>query len=455
MKNRYLKQYKRLVWLFAIFICSCSNYLEVKPDSKLAVPKTIGDLQALLDDAATMNLRIMPSSSEGSSDDYFLQDQHINSSTEDERSIYLWRAYNLNYINDWSFCYQAIYNTNLVLEVVETIERTTANAAAWDNVKGGALFYRAFFYAALVSQYGAVYDGSTASEKPGVVLRLQSDFNKVSERSNLQACYDQVLSDAIESIKYLPNLPSHVMRPSKCASYALLTRIFLHMGNYPKVIEYATNALAINNYLMNYNSDPYIINVTAAVPFRKFNQEIIFYAEQNTTKSLMNLTKARVDTVLYHSYHGDDIRKALFFVASPPYQRFKGNYTANAAWLFGGLATNEVYISRAEAYVMDNQLEKAKDDLNSLLVKRYKTGKYIPVVNLPKEVLLEKIRTERRKELLMQGLRWADIKRYNRDGANIVLKRIVNGTTYVLKPNDKYYAFPIPKDISLLTGIAQ
>lgn len=455
MKNRYLKRYRRLILLFVLLVCSCSNYLEVKPDSKLAVPKTIGDLQALLDDAATMNLRLMPSSSEGSSDDYFLQEQHIDSSSEDERSIYLWRAYNLNYINDWSLCYQAIYNTNLVLEVLETIGRTVENAAAWDNVKGSALFYRSFFYAALVSQYGAVYDGNTANEKPGVVLRLQSDFNKASKRSNLQTCYDQVLNDAIESIKYLPNLPSHVMRPSKCASYALLTRVFLQMGNYPKVIEHATNALRISNYLMNYNGDPHIVNVTAAVPFRRFNQEIIFYAEQNTTKSLMNLMKTRIDTGLYHSYHGDDMRKALFFVTSAPYQRFKGNYTANSTWLFGGLATNEVYISRAEAYVMDNQLEKAKDDLNSLLIKRYKTGKYIPVANLPKEVLLDKIRTERRKELLMRGLRWADVKRYNRDGANIELKRIVNGVTYVLKPNDNYYAFPIPKDVSLITGMEQ
>lgn len=455
MKQLHLNSSAKLSLLLLLFLSACSNYLELKPDNKLAIPTNLNDLQALLDDSATMNQRAMPSAPDGSSDDYFLLNQNFNSSVEDEQDIYLWQAYQLNYVNDWSLCYQAIYNTNLVLEVLETIERNATNASAWDNVKGSALFYRAFFYSALVSLYGPAYDSATAQNEPGIVLRLHADFNEVSQRSSLQASYNQILKDATESIASLPNLANHVMRPSKCASYALLARVYLQMGSYTNAIAYADKALTLNNYLMDYNNDAFIAGATAAVPFKRYNPEIIFYAEQNTTKFVVSPAKAKVDTVLYASYSSDDMRKTIFFAASAPYQKFKGNYTANATWLFGGLATDELYISRAEAYVMDNQLEKGKEDLDALLIKRYKTGKYLPTVVLEKDILLKKIREERRKELLMRGLRWSDIKRYNRLGAGIELKRLTNSKMYVLAPNDKYYAFPIPKDISVLTGIGQ
>jgi len=69
---------------------------------------------------------------------------------------------------------------------------------------------------------------------------------------------------------------------------------------------------------------------------------------------------------------------------------------------------------------------------------------------------LNKILTERRKELLMRGLRWTDLRRLNKETAfATTLSRIVNGTTYTLPPNDPGYVFRIPLSVINFTGIEQ
>jgi hypothetical protein len=50
---------------------------------------------------------------------------------------------------------------------------------------------------------------------------------------------------------------------------------------------------------------------------------------------------------------------------------------------------------------------------------------YIPITAGSSDEASQLILQERRKELLFRGLRWIDIKRLNKEGAGIVLKRKV------------------------------
>ncbi|HEY0177744.1 MAG TPA: RagB/SusD family nutrient uptake outer membrane protein, partial [Pedobacter sp.] len=62
---------------------------------------------------------------------------------------------------------------------------------------------------------------------------------------------------------------------------------------------------------------------------------------------------------------------------------------------------------------------------------------------------------ERRKELIMRGIRWMDIKRLNKEGANITLTRKLNGNVYTLPANDLRFALPIPDDVIAFSGMKQ
>jgi hypothetical protein len=438
-------------------LSSCEKYLDKKSNSALVTPQKLEDFQGLLDDGAIMNIRTTPSYSESSTDDFFLLPATYTSLTEGNRNYYAWQPYLYNFSNDWSKAYLAIYNSNLCLDELPGIATHSGNQQAWDNIKGSALFYRAFYFAHLLWTFTKAYDEQSSTTDLGIVLRLGSDFNIPSVRSSVQQSYDRVLEDAKTAITFLPAHPQHVYRPSKAAAYALLARVYLSMRKYPQAALYADSTLQLKNQLMDYNGDSDINgNISAAVPFKKENKEIIFYTEMNTTFGLHVPARAKIDTLLYSSYDVNDLRRTAYFRANAGYQQFKGSYAANASLFFSGIAVDEVLLIRAECRARTNQIPEAMEDLNTLMKKRWRNTISYPEITADDAMeALNKILEERRKELIMRGVRWMDIKRLNKDNRAIVLRRNIEGRIISLEPNAAYYALPLPYDIINITGLQQ
>ena len=223
------------------------------------------------------------------------------------------------------------------------------------------------------------------------------------------------------------------------------------MRKYDQVLLYADSSLKLYSTLLDYNT----INTAANKPFPEFIPEIIYYAYTNNNYYYMPIQE-KVDSSLYRSYNDNDLRKHAFFKANNDGSHaFKGSYHSSGSGLFFGLAVDEVYLMRAEAYARQGKVSEAMDDLNTLLAKRWKDGMFTPFTAAGKEEALQLILKERRKELLLRGLRWTDIKRLNKEGANITLTRVLNGQTYTLQPNDSRYALPIPEDVIEISGMTQ
>jgi tetratricopeptide (TPR) repeat protein len=443
--------------LTGISFMSCKKYLDGKPDKKLVVPSTLRDLQAILDNNNQINRFKNNGVGEASADNYYLNDNDFNSLYFlSDKSVYIWDKEifydNPPGNNEWSDLYSIVYKANVVLSSINGIRETDQNASEWKNVKGSACFFRGYAFSILARNYAKAFDKNTGSTDLGIPLRLGTDFNEKSIRASVAQTYDQIIKDLKESVSLLPAIPQHVMRPSKRAAYALLSRVYLFMRDYEDAGSYADSALAINKTLMDYNDDPSII-ANSTVPFMKFNSEVIFHAE-GILNPLYN-SWANIDSLLYASYDSNDLRKTLFFNDHLNGTfGFKGNYTADVT-IFDGIATDEVYLTRAECYARTGNKDAALEYLNSLLIKRWKAGTFIPVIASDAVDALDKILIERRKQLLMRDLRWMDIKRLNKEGANISLRRTVNGITYSLQPNDNKFALPLPETIIRISGMTQ
>lgn len=452
MKNKLI-----ILIFIAIAINSCNKYLDKKNNTSLLVPSSLADLQAILDNVSQMNQLLTPSLGEASSDDYFLESTVYNGLILGDQKNYTWRYYFFATQNDWSFGYKPVYNANLALDLLKDIGRNAQNATAWDNVKGSALFYRSYNFLNLLWNYAKAYDSSTADKDWGIALRLTSDFNVPSTRATNKQSYQQVINDTKVAIPLLPDYPQVVTRPSKGAAYGLLARCYLSMRDYSDALLYVDSCLQLDNQLMDLNGDADIPSgISASYPFKKFNKETIFYSEINAVVSIyLTYKKGRIDTTLYSFFQPNDLRKSAFFYPNNDgYQQYKGGYTGSLA-SFSGIAVDEMYLTRAECYVRTGQVQKGLDDLNTVLDKRYKSNSFLPYNNLTKTEALDTVLMERRKELVMRGLRWIDLKRLNKEGANIILKRVEDDGMYTLAPNANFYALPLPEDIINLTGMPQ
>lgn len=189
------------------------------------------------------------------------------------------------------------------------------------------------------------------------------------------------------------------------------------------------------------------------MPIELFNEEVIFVS--NSDGSLASNTRAKVDTNLYKLYAANDVRQTAFFLKNADNSfRFKGSYNEGSV-NFNGIATDEILLIRAECLAREGATVSAMQDLNSLLIKRYKAPFVAATATGPNDALMQ-ILNERRKELLFRELRWSDLRRLNKEAAfAVTLTRNLNNQLYTLPANDLRYTMLIPVEIMRIVDLPQ
>lgn len=440
-----------ILFSLSLVFASCSKYLDEKPDEKLSAMNSLEDCQAILDRylyVSAFGIGAM----ESSADNYYLNPEFWTQVAEEDRNMYRWAPENLfpRYGltgNEWSYCYDNIFRSNAVLEKVENFKE---NEQGYSNVKGQAYFIRAHHYLQAVWTWALAYEKANATSKLGLPLRTGTNFNEEVGRSNLEQTYQLILQDAYRAAENLPVIPMHVYRPSKPAALALLARVYLSMNQYDSCYKYSAMAWSLKSDLLDYNNATEV-NVAADKPFQNFNKEVVF--EYGSLLGLTNPQYSFIDTNLVKGYSNYDIRKDAFFIPVGNQFIFKGSYNDNSN--FAGITTAEVLLMKIESAARIDRSSEAVQGLNLLLQHRIQTNQFVPYVFTSRENLIADILQERRKELLMRGLRFMDVKRLNVMGAAITMKRIIDGEEIILPPNDLRYALAIPEDIIALSRIVQ
>lgn len=431
---------------------SCKKYLDAKSDKLLSTPETIADLQALLDDQA-LN-RALRGLNEGA-DEYYATTPDLLRFDDIEQQGYIWdkQANGIFGSYDWNSQYKNVFTVNTVLDNLQKIP-ATGQEEKWNNVKGSALFWRAHYFYQLAQIYAKQYDKATAATDAGIALRVTSDFNKPTVRASVQETYDRIVQDINEAIPLLPKSPKNSERPGRPAAFALLARINMIMGNFSAAKINCDSCLNLYNTLLDYNTIPNLSAETS--PFPRMNAEVIFDLVDGVSNILNGYSIAKIDSTLYQSFADNDLRKIGFFKDNGDgTYRFKGNYTGEIYYLFNGIATDEMYLMRAECNARLGNTETAMQDLNTLLKKRYDPSFVELTASTPEAALLV-ILSERKKELIYRGLRWVDLRRLNKEPQfQVTLKREFNGIVYTLLPNDLKYVYLIPQDVIRMSGIAQ
>ncbi|HVU53546.1 MAG TPA: RagB/SusD family nutrient uptake outer membrane protein [Puia sp.] len=447
--------YLLLMTAAAISGCSKSSFLDKKPDTRLVVPASVADFQALLDDQYVM--QETPELGELSTDDYYITYSSWQSfKTAKSQNAYTWAKdiYNGQHlIYDWNDPYQQVFYANVVLDGLKRMNLDTVDRLRWNAVCGSAYFIRAYAFYNLSQVFASVYDSSTAVSDMGIPLPLVPDVNAKFTRASVHDTYSQILTDLGEADSLLLSTQvdmNFLNRPSRPAVQALLARIYLSVGAYDQAWINADRCLQLYDSLIMYNSGKDIA-IGSNNPIKQTNPETLYQSVLLSSSEILGggLVKATciVDSNLYALYRDGDLRKKVFYRVSTSTNvpTLKGSYFGSS-FCFSGLAVDEVYLIRAECAARAGNKVAALADLNHLLEHRWDST-FVPVAALTADDARDSILLERRKELAFRGLRWSDLRRLNKKDANITIYHGLNGKVYTLPAKSLNYVLPIPPDV--------
>lgn len=329
---------------------------------------------------------------------------------------------------------------------VESTLQTEADKALFKRRLGDVQFARALAYADLIRTFCDAYDPANADKQLGISLfDTYKGENIVKARASLKDSYEFVLNDLNQAEENLDREGADTEYFTKGAVWALKARVYLYMHEYEKSAKYASKIMESGKYaLADATTQKFQDQITGAklteydVLWRyDEGKEVIWKIAMSSTDkggSLgdvflgFNSAKYYPDyipgTEVLNAYTRQDARyPALFtkiktgygydaiilkkYLGNPDIDAGIGKFFVNKPKV---LRVSEVYLIAAEAYANLNQMDKANEALNALRKKRIMN---YGGANYAQDEFMNELRQERFLELIMEGFRLSDLKRWN------------------------------------------
>ena len=350
-------------------------------------------------------------------------------------------------------CYSGIAQAMFVIEGAEALDKTDltdAELAELNDALALCYFTKAYLGWKLLQYYCDLYTSTyidPSAEGTGIMVidkyNPSGDISTYPGRSSLVDSYAWVL-DNLATAKGMLKTTSAVgsPAPTKDACDALHARIALYMGNNTEAASLAsslvdggkyplaegdaeTKALWVNDsgkecIMMNYCDYPNSLPGSYSYSYINYQSSTKLYTpDYMPQKWVVNL------------YSATDLRKTNWFQSQKVtygtvsgtvqlFAKFQGNPALQAATATSSsylqkpkpFRIAEQYLIAAEAYALNKAESTAKTYLKNLQSKRDESYDPAYVDGLSGDALLEEIRKERTRELIGEGFRFFDLKRY-------------------------------------------
>ena len=479
---------KKLYILIALtslfFVQSCDKFLDLKPEN-IQVVSTVEDYRDIL--ASYMRLlKTVDGSQKPVLGGYFLYPPFDVASTfayrsgeltinKNSRSYYdaSLGEYKQNAVNLMSWmgtndnCWNRYYSflgpINMIIEGIKTADGDDERLR--DYVQGEALVWRAYSYFKLL-QYFSPYK----QDKYGIPVYLkpyEDPGNAMPKRETQTNVYKQILKDCQEALDLMERTPSTTWNCAynPCFLHGMLASIYCYKAmsaaaeeeDWQNAIDHADKAMTGRTFVRDQATYNAMFDASALQAFTNdefylrivdgANGQIADFSDIYYQTSPTNQANPGPELEFYLLYKDDDVRKNTFFRTqtdgSLVYDKY--NLSANPYAIYGiaygGIVmlfrTAETQLIKAEALYRLGKTTEAKEALNE-----FKQGRYLDIEGSYTESdLLNEILKERKLEFYHeQDMWWLDMKRIGTR-----MERVINGTLYVLEPDDYRYCFPIPQ----------
>ncbi len=334
----------------------------------------------------------------------------------------------------WLQIYRVIANANIVINT----EVEGNDSEEVQHLKGEAYAIRALAHIDLLRLYGEQYSAGTLGVP---YVTVYNDGDLYPSRLTIQEVWDKIGQDLEEaearmSSAYDNDSPTRI---TTLGVAALQSRYYLYTKDYAAVITAAERVVASGEYSLadvdNYTS------IWSGSGGSTSVFELAFTSTDNLSNdAIYNIYQGasygdiEVTTDLYNAYEDTDVRKALYtYNASTGKIRMTGKYpnlTANIRVI----RYAEVVLNYAEA-LAHTGANNALEVLNMIPAKRG--------ASLYTDATVENVLIERRKELAMEGHRFFDLVRNEKDIVKVDSRQTFSGER--IPYGSTLLPFPIPQ----------
>lgn len=400
--------------------------------------------------------------------------------------IYRWNIKSTeSYIESvYAGLYLVIARSNFFLDNVGAIEAnyTSENdKVTLKKCKGDIYFMRALAYSELIRLFCKAYDPATAETTLGVsIVTTYAETGAKPLRSSLAASYQQVVDDLTLAKKLVSRDGYDSPYVTSGVVDALFARVYLYMHEWQLSVDHATevikdggyaiqsafsktlnSSMSDYDYMWVYDAGPEVIwKIAMSYTDRGGALGTSFLGASSAYAMGQYLPDYVPAQWLLDLYDGEDARYYSFFEQNqtsyshgliwPLLIKYEGNPNIEDV---GGrpLLTNmpkvfrlsEQLLIRAEAYYHLGDAKSANEDLTRLRRARI-TG--YGSAGATGDALLKDIQNERVRELVMEGFRLSDMKRWGLGFQRKAQSNTVDGPNRLkIDKNNVLFTWPIPK----------